>query len=183
MLFRLAVVLSTASLAVIVACGSSGSGNKTPDAKAIDAKSIDAAPAGLTGLGQKCTADANCPASAPTCVGIGAATMWCAPTCLTGATGTTNGSAQFTGSGAGALNPLPSDAECAAGYSGGTAGTADCDIIATLTPMDTTIMPNKAYTAIGFVCSVGCGGTAAAPTCPTSMTCGTGNFAGLCIPN
>jgi hypothetical protein len=186
MLFRLAFVLSSVSLAVVIACGSSGSSHPLPDAHTggSDAKVFLDAPSssGLTGLGQKCgTGQPACPTNASQCIGFtqGGPT-YCTPTCLTGGAGSTNGSGQFA---QGSITPPPNTATCTAAYTGGTVGTAACDIIAATTPADNPLKASTAYTAISFVCSVNCGTGSGTGPCPTGMTCQTGNLAGLCLPN
>jgi hypothetical protein len=167
-----------------VACGSSST-KKNPDAagsgSGIDAanNTPDAPPAGLQGLGQKCTTPADCPTSAPECITLKQnGTHYCTPHCLDNGTGTTNGSGQFVGSGTGALTPLPDDTKCTAVYTGGTAGSAFCEVILAVTPADNPLKANTKYTGVVFGCAIECG---TGNTCPTGTTCDTTQ--GICYPN
>ena len=201
-LFTSVVVLTLFTSFMILACG--GGGKKTPDAAppnpvcgngALEgteqcddgntangdgcSSTCTTEAAGLSGLGQKCgTGLPACPANAPDCVGFTQGKTFCSPICLANGTGTTNGSGQFTGSGAGALNPLPNDATCTGAFTG-TIGTAGCDAIVAVTPPDNPLLPNKQYTAIQFDCSISCAMTTNA--CPPTTTCNTG--IGVCEPN
>jgi len=147
----------------LVACGDDGGSNPVVDAPIV----VDAppdAPAGLTGLGQSCNPammDADCPANAPSCVGLAGGTKtYCTPLCLTNGSATTDATGQIM-----TTTPAPTPATCTGAYSGAI-GTAVCGVILTYTPMDAMLMPNKAYTGINLGCAIRC---SAAGTCPTGF--------------
>ena len=183
MRFTRALPILAGVLLYAVACGSSSTnhtdarGTGSPDA-ASGTGTPDAAQAGLVGLGQKCTTPSDCPASAPECITLKqGGTHYCTPHCLDNGTGTTNGSAQFTGSGTGALTPLPMDSLCAAQYTGPMASSAACDVILSTTPADNPLKANTKYTAVVFGCSIDCSTNA----CPTGTTCDATQK--ICYPN
>ena len=185
MRFTRALPILAGVLLYAVACGSST--NKNPDAKGsgtgTDAGTgtgtADAAGSGLVGLGQKCNSPADCPAAAPECITLKqGGTHYCTPHCLDNGTGTTNGSGQFTGSGTGALTPLPDDTKCTAQYTGGSVGSAFCEVILSTTPADNPLKANTAYTAVTFGCAVEC---STGNACPTGTTCDTTQ--NVCYPN
>ncbi len=189
MLFRLAIVLASASLGVVVACGSSGGGGGTstadaPGTHAIDAPgthAIDApASAELTGLGQKCGSGLPaCPTNASDCIGAAGGPSFCSPICLTGGVGTTDGSGNFPQTGSGALVPAPNDATCTGAFTG-SAGTALCGALLAYSPMDAALANNKKYTGVQFDCLVVCGTGSGSGACPATMTCDT--TSGICNP-
>jgi len=158
-------VVSLFAVSMSAACGDDGGGGGggVDAPKVIDAPMIDA-PAGLTGLGQSCDPammDADCPANAPSCIGLAGGTKtYCTPLCLTNGSATTDGTGQIT-----TTTPAPTPATCTGAYTGAI-GTAACGVILTYTPMDATLMPNKAYTGISLGCAIRC---SAAGTCPTGF--------------
>jgi len=151
----------------VAACGGDD-GKSGPDAPpaGIDAKVFMDAPGGggLTGLGQHCDPamnNADCPANAPTCVGIqGGTATYCTPDCLTNGTATTNAQGQIT-----STTPAPSTTACSAAYSG-TIGAGACGLILAYSPMDNPMMANKQYTGIQLGCVITC----SAGACPTGFT-------------
>ena len=152
----------------LVACGDDGGGGGggMPDAaKQIDAPPTPDAPMGLTGLGQRCDPammNADCPAAAPTCIGLqGGSATYCTPHCLMNGTATTNAQGQIT-----STMPAPNAMACTSNFSG-TVGSAACGVILSYMPMDMTLQPNKMYTQIVLGCVIRCG---AAGDCPTGFT-------------
>jgi len=174
---RLFVLLFTSF--ALAACSGGKGGNNGADGGADGPPPADA-PAGLTGLGQKCgTGLPACPANAPECFGlVQGGTAYCSPDCLVDATGKTNAQGQIPQSGAGSLTPPPDNAKCTAGYTG-TVGMPLCAIILSTTPMDNPLKPNTNYTAIKMGCAIVCGTGA---TCPPGMTCNTSIGPGVCLP-
>jgi hypothetical protein len=168
--------------ATIFACGGDdggggGGGNHADASVATDAKVfMDAPPGGVTGLGQKCASNTDCPASAPDCIalvlGSTNSTKYCTPHCVDDASAMTGSDGQFT---AASFNPAPMPAKCTGAYSG-TVGTPVCGVLLAYTPMDNPLKKNMAYTMIDLGCAVQCG---TGSTCPTGMTC-TSNF---CFPS
>ena len=158
------IVLSMFVVSMFAACGGDdgGSGGNVDAPKVIDA--APDAPAGLTGLGQSCDPammDADCPTTAPSCVGLAGGTKtYCTPNCLTNGSATTDAQGQIT-----TTTPAPTPANCTAAYSGAI-GTPACGLILSYTPMDATLMPNKAYTGINLGCVIRC---SSAGTCPTGF--------------
>lgn len=175
---RLSIVLFTSL--VLAACSGGGKGgNNGADGGADGPPPVDA-PAGLTGLGQKCgTGLPACPASAPECFGlVQGGTAYCSPDCLTGGTGKTNAQGQFPASGTGSLTPPPDNTKCTTGYTGGTVGMPVCAIILKTTPADNPLKPNTSYTAINMGCAIVC----TSGMCPAGMTCNTSIGPGVCLP-
>src|SRR5574337_53236 len=119
---------AVAILCALAACGGGGGTKKNPDA----AVQMDA-PAGLNGLGKKCTGASDCPANASACIGFTQGKLFCSPLCLMNGTGTTGANGQFPTSGAGALNPAPSNATCTGAFTG-TTGMPVCAGILATTP-------------------------------------------------
>ena len=155
--------LFVSCLVVVAACGGGGSDdNKVDAAVIVDSKPIDAAPIGVTGLGQKCTGDAECPANAPVCIGVAGGPMvrFCTPKCLTGGAGTWTGDTFMP------LMPAPTLAACTNAYTG-SVGQGACGVILATTPNDNPLVVNKMYTGIELGCVVLCGANMA---CPTGMT-------------
>ncbi len=172
-------VISMVLGASLVACGDDGGkGGGVDAAKGIDAPMIDAPPAALTGLGQKCVAamaGADCPADAPVCTGFTGTTTYCTPRCVTAGTATGAANNQFTG-----ITPAPSDAACTAAFHA-TVGMPKCvGILNNFMPADNPIVAGKAYTNINMTCAVLCG---TGNTCPTGMTMNTSLGACACFPN
>ncbi len=168
------IIMSVLFGSALLACGDDGGkggggGADAPKAF-LDAPVPQDAPAGLTGLGQKCDPamnNADCPANAKTCIGLqGGTATYCTPDCLTNGTATTNAQGQIT-----TTTPAPSTTACSGAFSG-TVGGAACGVILAYTPMDATLMPNKTYTGIQLGCVITC---SAAGACPTGFTAsGTG---------
>lgn len=172
---HLSVVLFFGLSAALVACGGDdgGGGVTVPDA------SIDAAPdapAALTGLGQACDPamqGADCPAMYG-CLTftMGATKGLCTKYCVMNGSFMTDAMAK-----PGALNPDPTtkNGECAAIYTGGSAGVPECNILTRREPTGA-LEANKTYT-FDFVCGIACG---AGNTCPGTLTCDTNEM--LCVP-
>ncbi|MGE5185554.1 MAG: hypothetical protein ACM31C_26000 [Acidobacteriota bacterium] len=178
-LFSAMLIVATAGGATIVACGGS-SNPKTPDAKVFkDAPPQMDAPAGLTGLGEKCGSGgvSMCPSNASDCVGITGlgSTSFCTPNCLMNGSGTTNSSGKLLLS---AITPAPSNTTCQGAFSG-SAGTPACVLIGSYSPMDVPMKANTQYTAISMDCALLCGTGSGTGPCPSGMTC----MSGACIPN
>ncbi len=179
MKFRSTLLTALVFSSGFVACGGDdGGGGGTIDAAAIDATALDAgtdAPPGLTGLGQTCVlamAGADCPTTAPECVGLqGGTATYCTPLCLMGGSATTNAQGQIT-----TTTPAPSATACSAAYSG-TIGTPACGVILAYVPMDATLQPNKAYTGIDLGCVIRCSTTG---TCPTGFAA-SGAAGAMCV--
>jgi len=174
-LFLMSCLLGSA----LVACGDDGGGGGgMPDAPKTPDAAIDAPAATLTGLGQKCVPammGADCPASAPVCAGFTGTPTYCTPRCVTNGTATGGMNGQFTN-----IQPAPSDALCAAGYSAGAMGMPVCAaVLNNYMPADATPVMGKAYTNINMTCAVLCVSNA----CPPGMS--TNNSLGVCacFPN
>jgi hypothetical protein len=169
-------VLLVSSFAACSSDGGSGGGVDAP--KQIDARTIDAPPAGLSGLGQKCDPammNADCPANAPECVGLLASGgTYCTPLCVTNATAKGAANNQLT-----MITPAPNNAACTAAYSG-TVGMGVCGVLMAYTPPDMTIVVDKSYTAVSMGCAVLCG---AGNACPAGLTADMSLGACLCFPN
>ena len=142
-----------------------------------DPPAVDAPPAELTGLGQKCDINNNtCPANAPACInvnlGTSASTSYCSPRCVMNGTG--------TGAAGGMSNimPAPNSATCSAEYMG-TVGTPECGVILAYTPMGP-ITVGTSYTGVEIACAIRCG---ANNTCAEGFTPNTQVGACLCFPN
>jgi hypothetical protein len=179
-----ALLIAAATSATIVACGGDDDGgNATPDAKVfMDAPKVfmDAPPGqGLTGLGQKCDQANPCPAMMD-CISLGlgggsASTSYCTPHCLDDATGMTNAMAQLA-----TTTPAPDNAKCTAAYSGGAVGMPACGVILAITPMDSPLVANKAYTMIDLGCVILC---STGMTCPAGTSAKTAGSNCFCFPN
>ncbi len=164
---------------LLVACG--GGGEEGPDA-AIDAKPIDAAidaPAGLTGLGKKCTPammGADCPANAPACVGFqGIGSSYCSPLCVTNGTAKGAMNNQFT-----MIMPAPNNMICQSAYNG-TVGAGVCaGILPNFMPMDNPTVVGKDYTNINMTCAIVCGN---GMMCPAGTVSNTSLGACICVPS
>ena len=141
----------------------------------------DAAPAGLTGLGQICgtATSAACPAIAPHCLRFPADPTIgiCSASCIDGGTFTTDAQAALSSV---APDPLGTEAmaACAAAYTG-TVGTPSCAVLVTYTPMDAVLQPSASYTGAGFACAIAC---AADHTCPAGLHCNTAVATPRCEP-
>lgn len=175
-LFVMSCLLGSA----LVACGDDGgkTGGNVDAPKQIDA-AIDApAATGPTGLGKKCTAPTDCPASASECVAVAAMTNgYCTPKCLTGGTGTTNAMARLP---LNMVTPAPNQATCTSAFTGvPAAGNIGCGLILATTPADNPLMANKQYTNIELGCIVLCN----AGACPMGMTCSPATQNQVCLPN
>ena len=177
-LLSTSLVVAISAGAAIVACGGSSKSthpdgnNNMPDAKTF----MDGSSSGGLTLGKACGSAADCPASAPDCIAIGlgggsASPSYCTPECDSNATGTTNGSGQFT-----SLTPPPNNAACTGAYTG--AGSAACSLLLKWTPMDNPLKNNKQYTGVTLGCLVHCG---TGNTCAAGMTCNTSVM--LCFPS
>ncbi len=146
------IVVGVAVTSTIIACGGD-SDDGPPDAKVfMDAKIFMDAPPGPAALGKVCTAPAECPGTAPVCIGIGAGTKFCTTPC-----------ASQAGSG---MPPMDSHATCMAFTD--TTGTPTCSLI---------VPPQGTVTNYTYLCGIQCGtaGSASFGTCPTGLTC-QGNF-------
>lgn len=140
---------------------------------------VDGPAAGLTGLGQECDQTHACPSAAMSCLSSqGAAKGFCSLECHAAATFMTDANGNPTDQN---LGTTAADAStCNAQYTGGSAGVAACDVILNLNPAITSApAKNTKYTYDAY-CGVDCGGTMAAPTCPTGLTCNT--MYGSCEP-
>jgi hypothetical protein len=174
------IVVASSAAAVFVACGGDdgggGGGSNNPDAKVfMDAAVPMDAPAGLSGLGQKCMTGSDCPASAPDCISVkltsGMSNFYCTPRCVEGGTMTTDGSGSIT------VMPNPDNAKCVAAYSGGGTGvTLSCSLLTAWMPMDNPPKPSSTYTNVNMGCLIRCGTNMA---CPAGTTCTSGS----CFPN
>ena len=177
-LFVMSCLLGSA----LVACGDDGGkgGGNVDAPKQIDAPTADAPMQsnGPTGLGKKCMAPTDCPASAPECVAVAQNTNgYCTPKCLTGGTGTTNAQGGLSLS---AIQPPPNNGTCTTAFTGvPAAGTIGCGLILSTTPMDNPLMANKQYTQIELGCIVLC----MSGTCPMGMTCSPATNNQVCLPN
>ncbi len=173
------IVMSLVLGSALVACGDDGKGGGGGGVDApkvfMDAPPAPDAPAGLTGLGQKCDPammNADCPANAKTCIGLaGGTATYCTPDCLTNGTATTNAQGQIT-----TTTPAPSATACSGAFTG-TVGSAACGVILAYTPMDANLMPNKTYTGIQLGCVIRCSATM---TCPTGFTASGTGMACVC---
>ena len=179
-LFRVGAFAGIVGAATIFACSSSSSSKGTDGGMGSDGRAmgIDGSSGGggnLT-LGKKCGSAADCPASAPDCIGIAlgagsASPTYCTPECDSNASGKTNGSGQFT-----SLTPAPNNAACTGAYMG--SGTPSCSLLLKWSPMDSPLKPNKSYTGITLGCAVQCG---PGNSCAAGMTCNTSVM--LCFPS
>lgn len=146
--------------------------NPTPDAPTTTA---------IMGLGQTCDQTHACPSSAMQCVTTsqGATSGFCTLACHTGATFMTDANAQPTDPNLGTTSA--DAAKCTAAYSAGSSGTANCDLPLNVKPAPTggMLAKNTTYTYDAY-CAIDCGGTQAAPTCPSGLTCDTSS--GYCFP-
>ena len=163
---RLYACLASFSLALF-ACG----GGDDPPA-------VDAPPAELTGLGQKCDINNNtCPTNAPSCIninlGTSASTSYCSPRCVTGGTGTGGQGGQMTN-----IMPLPNTPACSAEYAG-SVGAPECGVILVYNPMGP-ITAGTNYTGVELGCAIRCG---ANNTCAAGFTPNTQLDACLCFPD
>jgi hypothetical protein len=157
---------------LLVACKDDDK-NKMPDAKVyFDAHIyMDAPP--VTGLGQRCSSDADCPANAPLCrsfkLSSNTSPLYCSPACLEGATMTTDAQGNVT-----TPSPAPDNAKCTAAYTGGVLGGPTCANWLSWTPMDSPFKNSTTYTNITMGCVILCvnGG------CPAGLTCTNGG----CFP-
>ena len=175
------IVIVSSVVAGFVACGGDdgggGGGSNNPDAKVfMDAAVPMDAPAGLSGLGQKCMTGSDCPASAPDCISVklmtGMSNFYCTPRCVEGGTMMTNGSGSPT-----SVTPSPDNQKCIAAYSGGGAGvTVACSLLTSWTPMDNPLKASSTYTGVNMGCLIRCGTNMA---CPAGTTCASGS----CFPN
>jgi hypothetical protein len=179
-LFSAMLVVGVSAGATIVACGGNSS-PKTPDAKVFkDAPVPMDAPAGVTGLGQKCgSALPACPSNASACIGATGTTQFCTPSCEMNGSGKTDAQGNFPASGSGSIMPAPNNTTCTGAFTG-TVGTPSCSAIVMSTPSYTG-QANTSFTAIQMDCLVLCGTGSGTGACPTGMTCNT-SF-GACFPN
>ena len=171
---RLSVLFLLVASFALVACGDDG-GSTAPDAKVFMDAAVDAPPAALTGLGQKCGAGLPaCPANASECFGIAGTNgnTYCSPKCLTGGTATGAANNQLTN-----IQPAPNNS-CTTSYSG-TVGMAGCGVILSFSPMDNPTVVGKAYTNVEAGCAIRCG---AGNACPPSTVPQTLGAACLCLP-
>ena len=175
-LLSISLVAGIVAGATIIACG--GGGGKNPDAKVFMDSKVFMDGGSLAGLGKKCGSAGDCPANAKDCIGFSAGKLFCSPPCDTNATGTTGSNGQFPNTGAGALNPAPSNTPCTAAYTA-TVGVPVCAAIVATTPNDNPLKPNTQYIPVQLDCAVGCGTGMA---CPPGMTCNTA-IGGACEPN
>ncbi len=172
---RLSVLFALVVSTVAACGGDDGEGGGTIDApKVIDAPP-DAAP--VAGLGKACVAamnGADCPTNAPRCVGFtGAGGTYCTPLCVSNGTATGAANGQFTN-----IMPAPSNALCAAAFSG-TVGMPTCaGVLGGYMPADATVVVGKAYTNINMSCAILCG---ASNACPAGLTANTSLGASICI--
>ncbi len=178
---RLFVVSTSLVVAAFVACGDDGgkTGGGVDAPKQIDAPAADApAATGPTALGKKCTSNTDCPASAPECISLKMMTnAYCTPKCLTGGTGTTNGSGALP---LNAVTPAPNNGTCTTAFTGvPAAGNIGCGVIMATTPADNPLVANKQYTNIELGCIVLCN----AGACPMGMTCSAALSNQVCLPN
>jgi len=162
-------IVAVAAGATIFACGDDGN---NPDAKQLDAKVFMDAPAGVSGLGQKCGSGLPaCPTNAANCIGLrfsnGTTTnFYCTPFCDQNASAMTGSNGQFPTTASG-YTPPPDVSICAGAYSG-SVGTPGCGVPTSWTPMDSPPIANKNYTGINLACFVVCG---AGSACPAGLTC------------
>jgi hypothetical protein len=167
-------MFAAASCFTLFACGGDdggGGGGGMPDAKVFtDAPAqMDAPPAMLMGLGQKCVPSmmgADCPSSANGCLSFasGATSGICTKLCVASGTFMTDAMSQPTN-----VNPDPTtqNATCTAIYSG-TTGSGACEAFVNIMPAPP-LQANMNYT-FAAACIVKCG---AGNTCPSGLTCDT----------
>lgn len=163
-LTRLSAFSFALAALALTACGDDG-GSTRPDAKIFLDAPIDG-PAALTGLGQRCSASADCPASAPSCL-TGGAFGYCTKACVNQASLMTDAQSMIVEASVTPPFAQWDDSICEAVYTG-TAGSGSCEVIANLTPAPP-LAPNTTYSFL-VACGIACG---ANNECPTGFTCDT----------
>jgi hypothetical protein len=167
---------SYALVLTLAACSSSSTPNKSNPDAAITTQHdappvvvVDAPPAALAGLGQKCNSTTPCPSSAMSCLSAqGATNGFCSLVCHAGATFMTDATGNPTDPNLGTV--AADTTKCNAAYTGGAAGVADCDVPVNFNPVPTN-PPQKSTTfTYDAYCGIDCG---TGNTCPTGLTCDT----------
>lgn len=143
-----------------------------------DARPVDAPiDANLSGLGQLCTLNEECPAEAPTCLDFGVHAMlgYCTRVCHDDWMATTDNQGTFP---AGSFNLPPSDSDlCRASFSG-SSGVALCGVATDVRPMIVTLpAPDTTYT-MDYTCIITCGSGAA---CPAGLVANTNVVPSGCV--